>query len=431
MQSVTVRPLAQTLRIVLTLAAALFQRAALSQSNEAARGMLRRGDGSGELATLVEIAESGAMKLKTTAVSELMPGQVWRFGADAAVLRGPYLLLNDGSRLAAPVLTGDANELEFSKDEIHPGLWDGMRIAISQVRAILWKTPLGAKGLFACQELLKRAAVDTLRLDNGDLVEGEYRGIVWDEASHVENVVFVVRGVESRLAVSRCVSLQLASRTKVESLDAGDVWTLAFRDGSRVRARKLVVNDRGAAWQNSGGERWEVPAEEFRKNCTLVEPPRRDIVFLSDIADLAYRHLPNFGEAALFGRDRSALNEPLRHSGAFFEKGLGMWSSARLSCAVPDNAARFQAEICVDESAGDRGSVVFRVLAQMKGEKNAAIKDLYRSEVMRGGDASVQMSVDLRGAASLILLVEAADEGDVLDLADWIDARFAISSKAP
>jgi hypothetical protein len=46
------------------------------------------------------------------------------------------------------------------------------------------------------------------------------------------------------------------------------------------------------------------------------------------------------------------------------------------------------------------------------------------SEVIRGGDAPVPISVPLGDAKGLALVVDYADRGDELDHADWLDARL-------
>lgn len=396
-----------------------------------ASGLLNRLGGDTEKVELQRVSENESMRFRGKAIFELSAKSIWRFGSDRAVLRGPYVLLRDGSRLAAPSLTSDREAITFPADEIHPGLWDGLKLPLTNVQAILWKTPLGKKGLSACLELMTPVNSDTLRLDNGDQVQGEFRGIVLHEATQAEEVVFVVRGVESRIALTRAVSLQLKKRADWQDGDSKDQWAIAFTDGSRVNARKLVLNEPKATWLHGNGQSQEVAAEMFAKNCILVQPPRRDVVFLSDLTAQGYRHFPLFGDAATWKADRCATGEPLWHRGGYFDKGIGMWSNSRLSFAVPKDAVRFEAEIGIDDRANDEGSAVFRVLTQFQNDKGVDLKDLYKSDVLRGGMPSREVSVNIQGASTLILLVEAADGGETLDLADWIDARFVTSSAAP
>jgi hypothetical protein len=405
---------------------------ATAQSGRSVSGMVRRVGGATEEMELRAIDEAGVMRF---ANQELAAERIWRFGRDTAKLRGAYVMLKDGSRLAATLLATDGNELVFRGDEFHPGIWDGLRVPLSEVRAVLWKPPHGKAALTAVARFSLPTETDVLRLDNGDQVRGEFRAIVINDAAQSEEVVFAISGAESRIAVGRVVSLQFAEPKEPPKVDLRDAWTFAFAEGSRMRMRKPVIGEAGAVWQAASGGKRTIAANVFWKQVLCIEPPRADVVFLSDMAAQGYRHLPVFGEPVEWRRDRSVIGEPLRHAGGYFEKGIGMPSNARLSFAIPQGARRFEAEICLDDAAGEsaanQGSAVFRVLTQVAGGPQSEIKDLFRSDVIRGGEASKVVSVDVSGATSLILLVEAADQGEVLDLANWIDARFVISSRAP
>jgi endo-alpha-N-acetylgalactosaminidase len=78
-------------------------------------------------------------------------------------------------------------------------------------------------------------------------------------------------------------------------------------------------------------------------------------------------------------------------------------------------AARFEAALGIDDSTGGRGSVQFRVLVDGQ--------EKYASPIVRGGDAPLPVSVDITGAQKLELVVDYADRADVLDHADWLNAR--------
>jgi endo-alpha-N-acetylgalactosaminidase len=77
---------------------------------------------------------------------------------------------------------------------------------------------------------------------------------------------------------------------------------------------------------------------------------------------------------------------------------------------------RFQAELALDDSAAGSGSVRFRVFVDGK--------ETFTSETLRGGMEPMPISVDLTNAKRLDLVVDYADHGDVLDHADWLNARL-------
>ena len=81
-----------------------------------------------------------------------------------------------------------------------------------------------------------------------------------------------------------------------------------------------------------------------------------------------------------------------------------------------DAPTRFQAELGIDDSTGGRGSVQFRVLVDGQ--------ERFASPIIRGGNPPVPVSVDVAGAKKLELVVDYADRADVLDHADWLNARL-------
>jgi hypothetical protein len=70
----------------------------------------------------------------------------------------------------------------------------------------------------------------------------------------------------------------------------------------------------------------------------------------------------------------------------------------------------------IDDSTSTRGSVQFRVLVDGR--------ERYTSPIIRGGQLPVPISVDIHGAGKLELVVDYADHADVLDHADWLNARL-------
>jgi endo-alpha-N-acetylgalactosaminidase len=79
-------------------------------------------------------------------------------------------------------------------------------------------------------------------------------------------------------------------------------------------------------------------------------------------------------------------------------------------------AKRFESLVGIDDSTLGGGSVRFRVLIDGK--------EKFASPIIRGGDTPLPVSVDVTGAKELELLVDYADRADVLDHADWLNARL-------
>ena len=93
-----------------------------------------------------------------------------------------------------------------------------------------------------------------------------------------------------------------------------------------------------------------------------------------------------------------------------------MHSAARLTYNLDQPYKSFQAELAVDDSASGGGSVRFRVFVDGQ--------EKFTSETIRGGMKPMPINVDLPGAKQLDLVVDYADRADVLDRADWLNARL-------
>jgi hypothetical protein len=82
---------------------------------------------------------------------------------------------------------------------------------------------------------------------------------------------------------------------------------------------------------------------------------------------------------------------------------------------------RFAAELAIDDAAGLEGSVVFKVLLEDDANQ---WRPAYESPIVRGGDSPVPISIDLKGAKRMALIVDFADRADECDWADWLNARL-------
>ena len=113
----------------------------------------------------------------------------------------------------------------------------------------------------------------------------------------------------------------------------------------------------------------------------------------------------------------SENNIHLRHqpAGIFAEIGDILPPAQRIEPAV-----EFALEP-IDQAAGLSGSVVFKVLLEGgAGQWSVA----YQSPIIRGGDAPLPVTVDLKGSTRMALLVDFADRGDECDYANWLQARL-------
>lgn len=121
---------------------------------------------------------------------------------------------------------------------------------------------------------------------------------------------------------------------------------------------------------------------------------------------------------------KSVENHPLTLNGHIFEHGFGTHSVGRLWVDLGKGASRFQGAVGIDDEVGHRGSVEFKVL----GSDHAVI---WQSRVLHGGDEPESFDIDLTARDRICLVVTDAGDGYDYDHADWADARFLVSGRAP
>lgn len=188
-------------------------------------------------------------------------------------------------------------------------------------------------------------------------------------------------------------------------------------DSSRVTAISLSTDAKGARLKLAGGVALTVPTEAI----VALQPLGGRVVYLSDLKPASYRHIPFLELSWPYRLNESVAGRLLRADGCLYLKGIGMHSPSRIAYDVDGRYERFDAEVAIDGETGRRGSVVFRVFVD---DGSGSWREAARSEIVRGGEAPVPLSVNLTGVRRISLLVDFADRGDEQDHADWLNARF-------
>jgi len=112
--------------------------------------------------------------------------------------------------------------------------------------------------------------------------------------------------------------------------------------------------------------------------------------------------------------NRSVTGKLLRLGKKTYADGIGVHAYTALTYKLDGAYERFDALVGVDDSVSPAGSVVFRVKADGR--------TLHETKTLRGGTGAVRISVDVTAVRTLILECDVADELDLSDHANWVNA---------
>jgi hypothetical protein len=353
--------------------------------------------------------------------------------------RGETLVLADGSLLMAEIVAADKERVTVNSEVLGT-----LKLPLESLAGLVFQVPSQASDRDKLFDRLARATgdADRLLLQNGDELAGLLTGIA-DDVARLETDVGRVE-----IKLDRAAALILNPTLKHQLPQSGPfrVWA-GLSDGSRLLCARLVM-DRQSLKLTAFGQTFSAsPA-----GLVFLQPLGGRAVYLSDRKPVEYQQTPYLDLSWPYRTDRNVTGGQLRSGGRLCLKGLGVHSAARLVYSISPlplgegpgvraagpgvgpkisplpqagegqgvreagTTTRFEAEVGIDDSTGGRGSVQFRVLVDGR--------EKFASPIVRGGDAPLSVSVDVTGGEKLELVVDHADRGDVLDHADWLNARL-------
>jgi hypothetical protein len=412
-------------------------------------------DGAPFRAELLAADADGRLVFNTAGQKKTLPAaELVRWGHCPEQGRAGGLVLVDGSLLTAETVAADKDRLTADSD-----IFGTLKLPLESLAGVIFHPP---SDQFRRDQLVDRLVQasgdsDRLILDNGDELVGLVDGVtarvaaLKTDAGPVEvrndRVTAIVFNPALRMTVARTAHVAGSPHApRAESPAAAQLryWT-AFTDGSRLLADRLLI-DGHTVKLAVVGQSLATP----RSSLAFLQPLGGRVVYLSDLKPSEYHQTPFLVLPWPCCRDRNVTGSLLRAGNRLYLKGLGLHSSARLvyelrgqgsggrgqgsdtrnpkipkspnpQIPIPPPPLRFDALIAIDDSTGRQGSVIFRVLVDGQ--------ERFASPIVRGGDAPLPVSVDLRGAKKLELLVDYADRADVLDHANWLDARIVLQAE--
>lgn len=385
------------------------------------------------------------IKLKIGNKLRIMPAaELVRWGSYRDVETGPQILLASGGLLRADVLSMSETEL-FIGDASGLGsvLWDESALPIETVCGLLWQPPADplARDRLQFRLLSLPAGDDQVLLAGGEALSGTLLSVPpagrFAEQLNKQELaaaeVFTLRiprtEMPLQIAANKVVAVRFGS-AEVSRPAARQAFTrVGFRDGSWLIANKFEsVRDAfhihlpGGGKLTANNDFGDGSAAWFWKQVSLLQPISDQIVYVSDLQPIGYKHLPFLSGEWKYGSDQNVLGGQLRTREQVYLKGLGMFPASRLAYTLDGKFRRLQGTLALDDRAGLQGSVIFRVLLE---DANSQWSNAYESPIIRGGDAEpVEISLDVRNAKRIAILVDFADRGDSCDYANWLDLRL-------
>ena len=123
-------------------------------------------------------------------------------------------------------------------------------------------------------------------------------------------------------------------------------------------------------------------------------------------------------------RNQSVEGNPIRIGGKEFKRGIGTHAPGYFWVRLDGWTMEFRAYVGVDDEVGSApGSIEFKMIGDGK--------ELWKSGVMKSGQAAQEVKVRVRGVKDLVLMVTDGGDGMNWDHADWAEAQFKVTGKKP
>ena len=380
-------------------------------------------------ATWQSSTEEGVLEFRVGETVHQVPREkLVRWSTPPANIGRGEAILVDGSRLVLADSWGGTFSLQLLDDTVTlaTNRLGDVQVSPAQLRAALLNAPADALRRTKLRDKLlsdaddNDADADQIYLTNGDALSGRVSRIASQSSAGEAVVVFSLAGETQpvELPTKRVAGIRWGGDRR--DISRGEL-AVGLRDGSYLVVQTLKTKaDRFSTKLACG-----ITFSGDVRDVIHLQTVGSQVIYLSDVEAVDYRHQPYLDIPWPYQRDRNVLGGPLVVGGHTYAKGIGMVTSARLTYRVPPQVERFAAEGAVDGIAADggaagQGSVVFRVYLLRENDWQQA----FASPVVRGGDRPLAVSVKLAGAKEIALVTDYADRGDELDYADWLDAWF-------
>jgi len=346
--------------------------------------------------------------------------QLVRWGGPAKTPSGSLLYLSDGNALA---VDESFEPLKIVGEQVifdSTSLGEKIELPLSILEGIVFRLPPDVQQRDQIIDRMRTTerSADTVLLKNGDELQGTIDGLSNSELA-LQTASGNTISVPRKNIMAIALNPALLDRPKRQD----HLLMVHLADGSRIMATDWKGDAEKVQLKTPSGLTLETHyrTDSGTANLLGLQSLASHVVYLSDLEPADYRHRPYLSIAWPYRSDHNVMGTRLRSGGTLYEKGIGMHSLASLTYQLEEPYQRFDATLGIDDSAGNRGSVVFRLYVD---DGSGKWQLRYQSDIIRGGDETTAMSVDLSGIRRLNLMVDYAERGDEMDRANWLDARL-------
>jgi len=383
-------------------------------------------------ARLVDIDSANRLVFQVSGQQQaVMPSEIVRWGAARPGSGAPLVWLNDGSWLAGQIHWKSSTVMELVSDWFVP-----LELPVDSIRGIIFQPPPSLRHRAELAEEMRVAqggedivwtateqlsGVLSLNLQQSDAAEGkpvpEWKLVKSGRPS-------LLMGSDELRAILFSPVLRPALPKERRALG------LSLRDGSSLNALSLVVHPDHVSVVLADKRQLKSldRSSQFTEAIVGLTGNPTGSQWLGELEPARYRMV---GEKLPLnwplGRDRDLFQRALWKNGQPVEHGICMHAPSQAAYRWDGSPGRFIAEL--SHYAGSRDAAVGSIEGKVLLARGGALEEVVASRVLRPTSQSEYLSIDLKDAQLVVLLVGEADQGPIGDHALWRDARLARPAK--
>jgi len=328
--------------------------------------------------------------------------------ADELPLRVIRLYLADGSQIIAEKLKIADETVTFDLAEAK-----ARTLPLTSLRGVVFKPmsvdeytgKLKADPSFAAAMADDLARIDTLHVTQDDqiiTVRGTLGALGADDAT------FIYNDQERKVALSKVYGLTIAAPATPP--DVTGMTRVHLQGGSKLWG-KPVLKDGKLTLTRPDGMALDVPWDRVIQ----LDVRSARMAFLSDLKPTDVTVEPLLLDPFDPVMDASIVARPLRIGDRSYERGIGVMTTTRMTWRIDGDYDVLAAEIGIDESVGDQGDCIVKVVGDGR--------ELF-SRRITGADKPLPIRVDVTGVDRLELIADAGAGLDLSDRVNFADARL-------